>query len=112
MASNNTTTVSDSGNDNSTRNIDRSNTTNNTLDLSGMRLTLSNQELNGSVSGVSFRAPSDEGSTFTTGDIRQDGGSYSGFAGVQTASLNTGLGSVNQASTSISANANITFGGQ
>ena len=46
-----------------------------------------------------------------TGDISADSGAYMNFAGIQNASFNTGLGSVNQAATSISANANISFGG-
>jgi hypothetical protein len=36
--------------------------------------------------------------------------SEAGFSGVQTASSNTGLSSVNQAATAIAATANITFG--
>ena len=43
-----------------------------------------------------------------TGDIA--GSTYSGYAGVQTASINTGISSVNQAATSIAANANVSFG--
>jgi hypothetical protein len=38
------------------------------------------------------------------------GSTYNGYAGIQTASMNTGLNSVNQAATSIAANANVTFG--
>jgi hypothetical protein len=43
----------------------------------------------------------------TTGAITVSG---SGFAGVQTASFNSGALSSNNAATSIAANANITFG--
>ncbi|MFI4967039.1 MAG: hypothetical protein ACHP9T_16940, partial [Caulobacterales bacterium] len=49
--------------------------------------------------------------TFTTGAISIAGGSFANFAGVQSASFNTGLGSLNQAGTSMAANANISFGG-
>jgi hypothetical protein len=38
------------------------------------------------------------------------GSTYSGYAGIQTASMNTGISSVNQAATSIAANANVSFG--
>ena len=52
----------------------------------------------------------DEGAGLLTGDITYEGGSFAAFAGVQTATTNSGLGSVNQAATALSANANINFG--
>ena len=48
---------------------------------------------------------------FTTGDVSIAGGSFAGFAGVQTATFNTAPGALNQAATSLAANANISFGG-
>jgi len=74
---------------------------------------LSNQALDGAVSGidVAFGAPEDGGDqngALTTGDVNAGGAA---FGGVQTASYNTGVGALNQAATSLSANANITFGG-
>ena len=75
-----------------------------------MTATVSNETLSGNVTGV-FTALGDTHSGNTsarTGDIA--GSTYSGYAGVQTASTNTGISSVNQAATSIAANANVTFG--
>jgi hypothetical protein len=49
---------------------------------------------------------------FRSGDIATSGGSFANYAGVQTASWNTGVGALNQAATALSANANISFGKQ
>ena len=38
------------------------------------------------------------------------GNTYTSFAGIQNASQNTELASINQAATSIAANANVTYG--
>ncbi|MGZ5985385.1 MAG: hypothetical protein ACXWK7_10625, partial [Caulobacteraceae bacterium] len=70
----------------------------------------SDLSLSSTVSGNSVTAgavPLSGGGSISTGGVSL---SESGFAGVQTASNNTGLMSVNQAATSIAANANITFG--
>jgi hypothetical protein len=68
---------------------------------------VSNEDLSATVTGtpVSFNG----GGSLTTGQVGFSGSSYSGFAGIQTTSINTGLGSVNQAATALSANADITF---
>ncbi|MCR6658507.1 MAG: hypothetical protein NVV72_03880 [Asticcacaulis sp.] len=55
-------------------------------------------------------ADQDQEGNLTTGNIVARGGSYANFSGVQTASSNTGIGSINQAATALSANANISFG--
>jgi hypothetical protein len=109
VASNNTLSF-DNGN-NQSRNFTKNTTTNTTTNTTlNVTATVSNEDLQGSVSGVFIKA----GDTFhgdgtaTTGGIA--GSTYNGFAGIQTASSNTGLASVNQAATSIAANANVSFG--
>ena len=68
----------------------------------------SDQSLSSTVTGNSVTAAwPGSGGAINTGAISL---TESGFAGVQTASNNTGLNSVNQAATAIAANANITFG--
>ena len=49
----------------------------------------------------------DQMGTLTTGNINAGGAA---FSGVQTASFNSGVGGLNQAATSLAANANISFG--
>ena len=99
----NSVEVEDSYNDNS----DNSQT--------NMWMSMNYQELNASVSDIDFNMnENDRGAQngrIRTGAIRQDGGSFAGFSGVQTVTNNTGLASVGQAATGISANANISFGG-
>jgi hypothetical protein len=46
----------------------------------------------------------------TTGSISMDNGAFANFGGINTASMNTGMGSANQAATAVGANANIEFG--
>ena len=68
-------------------------------------------ELQASVTGVAVLAGGpDHGADVETGSIKMDDGAFNNFSGVQTASMNTGIGSANQAATAIGANANITFG--
>lgn len=78
-------------------------------------VSLNYQELNASVSDIDFHMDEDDrgaqNGRIRTGAIRQDGGSFAGFSGVQTVTNNTGLASVGQAATAISANANVSFGG-
>ena len=76
-----------------------------------MTATVSNESLAATVTGNSTHLGEGEdgnGATLTTGAIA--GSTLSGFAGIQTASTNTGLNSAVQAATSIAANANVTFG--
>lgn len=72
--------------------------------------TVSNQDLSGTVSGNSVHVATGEhgDKSATIGGIT--GSTYNGFAGIQTASMNTGLNSLSQSATSIAANANVTFG--
>ncbi|MGZ9080526.1 MAG: hypothetical protein ACXW2A_19575, partial [Burkholderiales bacterium] len=82
-------------------------------DSSRTHLALSLQFLNASVSDIRINDENNGGAQngdVDTGAIRQQGGAFAGFAGIQTVSNNTGLASVGQAATSISANANVTFG--
>ena len=73
---------------------------------------MNTQQLEASVSGVGIdqSTSEDNDGQVNTGAIEASGGSYANFAGIQTASNNTGVGSVNQAATAVSANANISFG--
>lgn len=90
-------------------NTDNSTTTTN-LDV---RLVLSNQQLQGSVSGISYNSGGGDGSdqdNLTTGAVSWSGNAHQATAGITTESINTGFGSLNQASTMVSANANVTFG--
>lgn len=90
-------------------NTDNSTTTTN-LDV---RLVLSAQQLQGSVSGISYNSGGGDGSdqdNLTTGAISWSGNAHQATAGITTESVNTGFGSLNQASTMVSANANVTFG--
>jgi hypothetical protein len=81
--------------------------------MTTLTLTLSNQDLSAQVTGatVDFARGDEQNGRLRTGDIGHGGGSFANFAGVQTASQNTGVGSINQAATSLAANAGISFGG-
>ncbi len=94
----------DSGNTDSHANSNNNSSTN-SLDLT---VTVSNQDLNSTVTGapVSFK----KGGTLTTGAISYGGSAFANFAGIQTVSLNSGVGSSVQAATSLAANANVSFG--
>lgn len=103
--------IADSFNDNSVNDSGNDNSTN----IGNIRVSLNMQELSANVSNLSFDM-SEEGrgpqnGRIRTGDINQNGGAFAGFAGIQTVSNNTGLASVGQAATAVSANANVTFGG-
>lgn len=105
---------SDSHNDNRTDSHNDNHTINTTTNIttnvtdSSVR-TVSDQDLRATVSGVAVNATSTfDPARVRTGDIA--GSTYTSFSGIQTASLNTGLASVNQAASSIAANANVTFG--
>lgn len=102
--------VSDSFNDNSVNDSGNDNSTN----IGDIRVSLNMQELSANVSDLSFDMSEDgqgpQNARIRTGNINQSGGAFAGFAGIQTVSNNTGMASVGQAATAISANANITFG--
>lgn len=79
-----------------------------------IRVSLTNQDLDASVSHVKFDLSEDDrgnqNGRLRSGDISQSGGAFAGFAGIQTVSNNTGMASIGQAATAVSANANVTFG--
>ena len=110
LASNNTRT--DSHNDDRVDNrnyatIDSHN--DNSTKVFTIAATVSNQDLSGNVSGNSAKlVGQDSTNGAATGAIT--GNTYTSFAGIQTASSNTGLNSLGQVATSIAANANVTFG--
>jgi hypothetical protein len=107
------TDIDDSFNDN--RDYDDSFNTDNSRTNLDLRLSLNLQELSANVSNLSFDMSEDnrgdQNARLRTGDINQNGGAFAGFAGIQTVSNNTGLASIGQAATAVSANANVTFGG-
>lgn len=105
--------VEDSYNsDSSTNDSNNDNSDNSTTNI---RVAMSLQHLEASVSGFEFDVGGgghrdDDGGSLRTGDISNSGGAFAGFAGIQTATYNTGFAATNQAATAISANANVTFG--
>ena len=84
-----------------------SNNTSNTYNTT--TTTLSTQTLDATVTGTTVTFEGDAGG-YATGAISYDGGSFASFAGIQTSGTNSGVGSLNQAATALSANANISFG--
>lgn len=88
---------------------------NDNSDHSQTHLALSLQVLAASVSDIQFNMweqnRGDQNGDINTGAINQQSGAFAGFAGIQTVTNNTGLASIGQAATAISANANVTFGG-
>jgi hypothetical protein len=110
------TSLHGSQNNNSNRDNDYSNNSgqNDSINVTA-RVNVTGQDLSGEVTGVSFNG----GDTFvdgdhrrtSTGDLSYSGGAFQGWAGVQTASNNTGIAANNLATTSVSANANVNFGG-
>jgi hypothetical protein len=94
------------------------------------RVNVTDQNLSSSVSDVSFNgAPvvdsvgpdntngddhhhrSEDNRRISTGNLSYSGGAFQGWAGIQTANNNTGVAANNLASTAVSANANVSFGG-
>lgn len=91
------TSTADSYNDNA------DNSVNDSYNAVTRYVSTSRQDLSGAVTNNTVRRPG------STGGISFNGGSFSGFGGINTAGMNTGLNSLNQAATSISANANVSF---
>jgi hypothetical protein len=91
---------------------DSFNTSNDTWTI---RVSLNNQDLSANVSDIKVDMSEDndgpQNARLRTGNIHQGGGSFAGFAGIQTVTNNTGLASIGQAATAVSANANVSFGG-
>ena len=71
---------------------------------------LTSMELDASVSNISVDARGFKEGEIDTGSISIDNGALANFGGINTASMNTGIGSANQAATAVGANANISFG--
>jgi hypothetical protein len=109
------TRLSDSQNDNSNQGNDYSNNSgqDNSFNLA-LRANVTVQDLSSEVTGVSFNSSDvayhDERS-ISTGALSYSGGAFQGWAGIQTANNNTGVAANNLATTSVSANANVNFGG-
>jgi hypothetical protein len=109
------TSLYGSQNDNSNAGNDYSNNSgqNNSINLD-VKLNVTDQTLSASVTDVSFNDGDlaiVDGRRMTTGDLSYSGGAFQGWAGIQTATTNTGVAANNLASTSVSANANVNFGG-
>lgn len=115
--------VSDSGNDNSknsdmgnneSKNSNMGNDYSNHVDSSlheslAINGPISLQELDGTVTDNGFGTGSNSSVSFSTGDVNSSINGSS-FAGIQTTSLNTGVQSLNQAATSVTATSSISFG--
>jgi hypothetical protein len=112
----NNTKLHDSQNDNSNQYNDYSNNSaqDNSVNITA-RVNVTSQELSAEVSYVSFN----DGDYFVgkddrsihTGNLSYSGGAFQGWSGIQTANNNTGVAANNLATTSVSANANVNFGG-
>ncbi len=110
--------IADSGNDNSV-NTDNSDSSDNSVtgsyitDSSTTSYVLTLTELASTVTDVSVNAGGhhDTPGVVTTGDVEFEGSALTNFAGINTAAMNSGIGSANQAVTSISATASINIGG-
>jgi hypothetical protein len=99
--------VYDSNNSDSSTYADNSTTTTN-LDL---RVVLSDQDLNGSVSNIAFTSAGNEDrDSLSTGAASIGGSAQQAAAGILTTNVNTGVGSLNQGATMVSATANVSFG--
>ena len=107
VASNNAIGNKDNSGQNNSTNTDSSGQNNS----KNVTATLSIQTLTETVTGTSVSAKAEQNvpgsGVISTGNISLDGAA---FAGIQTASSNTGIGNANQAATSLAANANISFG--
>jgi len=73
-------------------------------------MVVTSMELGALVTNVAADAHGFDDGKIATGDIAIDGGAMANFGGINTASMNSGIGSANQAATAVGANANITFG--
>jgi hypothetical protein len=110
------TRLRDSQNDNSNQHNDYSNQSgqDNSINVAA-KVNLTDQSLSSTVSDVSFNAGDSytgaDNRALTSGAITYNGGAFQNFSGIQTASTNTGFAANNLASTAVSANANVSFGG-
>jgi hypothetical protein len=109
------TSLQHSQNDNSNQHNDYSDNASQDNSITvAAKVNATEQTLDGTVSGVTFNGgdtTGTDGRAITSGAITYSGGSFQNFSGIQTASTNTGFASNNLASTAVSANANVNFGG-
>jgi hypothetical protein len=73
-------------------------------------MVLTSMELDAEVTHIEIDADGFKAGEVETGSIAIDNGALANFGGINTSSMNTGIGSANQAATAVGANANITFG--
>jgi hypothetical protein len=71
---------------------------------------LTSMELEANITHLEFDADGFKEGEISTGSMAIDNGALANFGGINTAAMNTGLGSANQAATAVGANANIQFG--
>jgi hypothetical protein len=79
-------------------------------DNSTTTMVVTSMELGALVTDVHIDAHGFKEGEITTGSISMDNGAFANFGGINTASMNTGMGSANQAATAVGANANVEFG--
>ncbi len=97
--------VADSGNGNFSNNGNDS-----SVDSSTTTMVVTSMELAALATGITVDAHGFKEGEVRTGDVSIDNGALQNFGGINTASMNTGIGSANQAATAVGANANISFG--
>ena len=79
-------------------------------DNSVTTMVVTSMELGALVTDIQIDAHGFKEGEITTGDISMDNGAFANFGGINTSSMNTGMGSANQAATAVGANANVEFG--
>lgn len=79
-------------------------------DSSTTTMVVTSMDLAAVVTDITVDAHGFKEGEIETGSIAIDNGAMANFGGINTASMNSGIGSANQAATAVGANANITFG--
>jgi hypothetical protein len=79
-------------------------------DSSITTMVITSMELDAFVTHIETNAVGFKEGEIETGSIAIDNGALANFGGINTSSMNSGIGSANQAATAVGANANITFG--
>ena len=82
----------------------------NNTDNSSVTMVITSMELDAFVTHIQTDAHGFKEGEIETGAISIDNGALANFGGINTSSMNSGIGSANQAATAVGANANITFG--
>lgn len=112
--SNNTSTKNVTAHSNNTKTLTFTKTTNvnKTFNID-KRIVNADQTLSATVTNISFTGHGGQDQrSLNTGAVSWSGGAYQGFGGIQTESVNSGFGSLGQAATMVSANADVTFSHQ